>query len=359
MASIRTRTTKDGKTRYHVRGLGIESRTFSRKADAVKYRDNTERLVALGPLYESEPETLGEALAHYLERKERYRWADSTARTFAETARNLDPLAHLPLSRLGVRMVHGLLMELAERAPRQAQKTRALLLAVLKDAQTRAQRIDPALLKIEPIKRTEREPQFLTVEQLDTLTSWLPEYVKRIVPVAGLSGMRQGELLSLTEGDLHLEDAEPWLMVRRSTTKTAAGHRKVKLNAEVTALIREQLLARPLGTPLVFPSPTGKRWDPKRFMGRVFRPAREAAGLPAVTFHDLRHTAVSLMAAAGWRPEHIAEQIGHADGGALILKRYRHCYPHELTDALARLDAYVATSRAGNGGHHVATGSEG
>jgi hypothetical protein len=32
---------------------------------------------------------------------------------------------------------------------------------------------------------------------------------------------------------------------------------------------------------------------------------------------------------AGYRPEWIAERLGHADGGALVLKRYRHLYPSE------------------------------
>jgi integrase len=39
------------------------------------------------------------------------------------------------------------------------------------------------------------------------------------------------------------------------------------------------------------------------------------------TFHDLRHTGASLMIAAGCHVKVIAEQMGHADGGALVLDR--------------------------------------
>ena len=34
-------------------------------------------------------------------------------------------------------------------------------------------------------------------------------------------------------------------------------------------------------------------------MSRVFKPAARAAGMPELTFHDLRHTGASLMIAAG------------------------------------------------------------
>jgi integrase len=61
--------------------------------------------------------------------------------------------------------------------------------------------------------------------------------------------------------------------------------------------------------------------------------ARVAATLAkrydSLGFHQLRHAAISLMRRAGYRPAWVAERVGHADGGALILKRYRHLYPSE------------------------------
>jgi integrase len=61
-------------------------------------------------------------------------------------------------------------------------------------------------------------------------------------------------------------------------------------------------------------------------MGRYFKPAARAAGIPELTFHDLRHTGASLMIAAGCHVKTIAEQMGHADGGGLVLQRYGHLY---------------------------------
>lgn len=53
-----------------------------------------------------------------------------------------------------------------------------------------------------------------------------------------------------------------------------------------------------------------------------------------LTCHDLRHTAASLMRQAGMPAELVAERLGHADGGALLLRTYRHVRVGETRVAL-------------------------
>ena len=76
-------------------------------------------------------------------------------------------------------------------------------------------------------------------------------------------------------------------------------------------------------------------------MNRVFKPAARAAGIPELTFHDLRHTGASLMIAAGCNVKVIAEQMGHADGGALVLRRYGHLYKGARRQAAIALESHV------------------
>ena len=76
-------------------------------------------------------------------------------------------------------------------------------------------------------------------------------------------------------------------------------------------------------------------------MHRVFKPAAKAAGIPELTFHDLRHTGASLMIAAGCHVKVIAEQMGHSDGGGLVLKRYGHLYKGARLQAATVLEAHV------------------
>jgi len=93
-----------------------------------------------------------------------------------------------------------------------------------------------------------------------------------------------------------------------------------------------------------FPNKKGEQWNRHRFREQVWQPAIEAAGYQSLGFHQLRHTAISLMCRAGYRPEWVAERVGHADGGALILKRYRHLYPSESYAAAPSLDALLSSA---------------
>ena len=137
------------------------------------------------------------------------------------------------------------------------------------------------------------------------------------------------------------------------------------------ALLREQLLARAPGTNLVFPTPEGGSWNRFRFGDRVWRKSVAAAvrhdveavggqpsALDGFTFHLLRHTAGSLMAAAGYDPAVAAERMGHTDGGALFLRTYRHLYEGEKRLHAARLDAYVRASLDENGTRVPGTSAE-
>ena len=44
------------------------------------------------------------------------------------------------------------------------------------------------------------------------------------------------------------------------------------------------------------------------------------------------------MASAGVHVSVIASMVGHADGGALLLRKYRHLFPHEQRQAAAAFD---------------------
>ena len=90
-------------------------------------------------------------------------------------------------------------------------------------------------------------------------------------------------------------------------------------------------MVRPVSTSLLFPNARGTVYSKSGFRS-VFLPALLEAGLAHRNkmrkivadfhFHELRHTAISLMCRAGMKPELIALRVGHSDGGALIYRRY-------------------------------------
>jgi len=90
------------------------------------------------------------------------------------------------------------------------------------------------------------------------------------------------------------------------------------------------------------------------FYGRHFRPAvrrlvesgRWPSRLADLRFHDLRHTAASLLIANGEHPKAVADRLGHSDIG-ITMNRYGHLYEGHAKEIADRLDE---TFRAGLAG---------
>ena len=71
-------------------------------------------------------------------------------------------------------------------------------------------------------------------------------------------------------------------------------------------------------------------------MRRSFFPALVRAGLPRIRFHDLRHTAATLLLAGGVHAKVVSELLGHSSV-AITLDVYSHVTPN-LQAAAAETD---------------------
>jgi integrase len=251
------------------------------------------------------------------------------------------PFRSTPRSQLRRNEIEDHVVERAAEARRSAKNELEFLKAVLRRAEERGQRVDGRILRIEPVRHESREGIALTPTELAELASWFPEDMKRLVLLAGTVGARQNEWFTLDQRQLELDGDEPVMRIPRTLNKSRRP-KAIPLTPREALLLKEQLLARSAGTSLVFPNRKGEQWNRHRFRDQVWQPAIEAAGYESLGFHQLRHTAVSLMCSSGYRPEWVAERVGHSDGGALILKRYRHLYPSESYAAAPSLDALVA-----------------
>jgi integrase len=113
-------------------------------------------------------------------------------------------------------------------------------------------------------------------------THWL----RPMVELAILSGMRQGELRALTWRNVHLEEA--WAHIPESKDIKGSRPRDVPLLPEAVKVLKDW---RDQGVQswqsLVFHDVTDQA------VSKAFAAAAEAAGLPHLTFHDLRHVAVT------------------------------------------------------------------
>jgi len=166
------------------------------------------------------------------------------------------------------------------------------------------------------------------------------------------TGMRQGELFGLKWSDLQWNNAK--LHVQRQVQKipgqgwgfvepkTRSGRRTIKLGEGSLFILRQhwerQGLQKALAghrwkeNDLIFPSSVGTPGDPSNLRVDFLR-TLEKAGLPKIRFHDLRHTAASLLLNHGIPVIIVSKILGHSKP-SITLDVYGHLY-HEMQDEAA------------------------
>ena len=171
------------------------------------------------------------------------------------------------------------------------------------------------------------------------------------------SGLRLGELLGLSWDDVDLDDRK--LTVRRTLAraygggydfaepKTKRSRRTVMLPTMAVEALKKQKARQAatrlaVGTAwqdrrnLVFTDAIGRPVEPGS-VSKSFRSAADRLGLP-VRFHDTRHTAATLMLAAGVPLKVVSETLGHASI-VVTADVYAHVTPdlkREAADAMDR-----------------------
>ena len=173
------------------------------------------------------------------------------------------------------------------------------------------------------------------------------------------TGMRQGELLGLKWSDLDWINGS--FQVQRqlqridgeglvfSEPKSLASNRSVLISITMLDRLRNHLdyqiqEKRLLGekweeNDMMFPSTTGTPAD-HRNLFRDFKSILKKAELPDIRFHDLRHTAATLMLEQGVHPKVVQERLGHADI-TLTLNTYSHVMPSMQEEAAKKMDALL------------------
>lgn len=81
----------------------------------------------------------------------------------------------------------------------------------------------------------------------------------------------------------------------------------------------------------VFTDVLGRPVEPRTLYG-WYRQLVEEAGVPRIRFHDLRHTAASLMIHNGINAKTVSDRLGHADV-AFTLRVYAHLYDEQREEA--------------------------
>jgi integrase len=177
--------------------------------------------------------------------------------------------------------------------------------------------------------------------------------------LAVVTGMRQMEMLGLKWSDLDWERGI--IRVERQLSrdsrdgvayvspKTHFGKRTVILGEKTLDLLRahfekQQALANGAGEKwidygLIFTTSCGTPID-HRNLTREFKRLLSQADLPDIRFHDLRHTAASLMLNNNVAPIVVSRRLGHAKA-SITMDIYGHLIPGMQEEAARKMDNLV------------------
>ncbi len=208
-------------------------------------------------------------------------------------------------------------------------------------------------------RMAEHEMHILDREQVHRLLEAAhQDRLEALYVLAVSTGMRQGELLALRWSDIDLERCT--VQVRATlqwakqggytlaAPKTRQSRRQITLTALACAALRthrlrqsEERLAAGVARgmhDLVFTSKTGSALDGRNVTRTDFAHLLKCAGLPAIRFQGLRHTAATLLLGRGVNPKIVSEMLGHTKVG-ITLDIYSHVLPDMQQQAAAEMDA--------------------
>jgi integrase len=173
--------------------------------------------------------------------------------------------------------------------------------------------------------------------------------------------MRQGELLGLKWQDINFSKGT--LQVRRVLTrippgasgkrefresepKTEKSRRSITIASIALEALRQhrvrqieiKLRAGPLWEDhdYVFCTLAGTHLRPNHVVDE-FKKLLKKAGLPAIRFHDLRHSAATLLLSLGVHAKVVQEMLGHTQI-SMTMDIYSHVLPSMQQDAVSRLN---------------------
>jgi integrase len=168
--------------------------------------------------------------------------------------------------------------------------------------------------------------------------------------------MRRGELLALKWQDIDF--TQNMLQVRRIFTR-AKGQRYVETEPK-TEKSRRSILLAPLiieilkqhrvrqleaklkageawqDNNLVFCTAFGTPLNPNKVLER-FKTLLNRAGLPDIRFHDLRHSAATILLSMGVHPKVVQELLGH-NQISMTMDTYSHVLPTMQKEAINKLN---------------------
>lgn len=368
MANITSYETQSGR-RFEVRylkpdGRSSRKRGFARKRDAELWMAEHVTAAKASDMFVSHEAgmvTVGQLYEQFVAERSPL-WKPSQARTVDSRWRtHIAPrFAEVPVNRVTRAMLQDWVSALAERRSASLTRTTANILDGILSIAVQDRRIvrnpmDGITLPRKPRKKAVRT--YLTVAQLMLLADEclrgrrLGVQRRALVLLLGFCGLRWGEMCALRVGDVDYGRGR--VEVRSNLVRVGTGWVEGSpKNGEVRSVPMPRIVADALrvvtdgrgpeervfaedGEPPRLQSVTDAKTNRTWYVSAIRR-----AGVPAVSPHELRHTAASIAVHAGANVKALQRMLGHASA-SMTLDVYADLFDSDLDDVARMVDAAV------------------
>jgi len=305
------------------RGWKTVTQTFDTEREAKRWARNFEAEIAAGRFVPDDQEhttTLREALDLYRSQRTVQK-RGSRQETYRIERWKKHPLAELPLARIESREIAQYIAE-RERVvgPQAIHHELKIISDLFETARTEwgmKSLQNPVADVRKPPLPEHRDRRLEPGEEEQLLQQCGPD-LKAAVLLALETAMRRGDLCALKWDKIDLDKR----IARLPQTKNGYAH-TVPLSSKAIALLRA--LPRRLDGQVF-------GWNDPHSITRAFERASARAGIQGLTFHDLRHEALSRLAERGFDIPHLSAVSGHRSWAAL--RRYVNLRPEEVARKL-------------------------
>jgi len=348
VANVQKVSRKDGRTAYRIDYRspdgGRVRKTFDKKVDAQAYLGKVLAAKREGQYEEifgipAKAITFEELAGHYVENYRGQKCFETFKRAHVMTL--LDVFGRRPLSKITYldleKLRNNRKLTPTWKGTVRADASVNREMAVLKHMLNKA--VEWGMLEVNPfrkgsslmLKENNKRMRFLSEGEVAALLRESPDHLRPIVQTALLTGMRSGEILTLTwdqvrDGIIYLTE-----------TKSNKG-RQIPVNGSLEIILKELRRRYQLRSSYVFCKEDGSRYGSVK---TAFGSACRRAGITGFRFHDLRHTFASHMVMAGVDMKTLQEILGHAD--IKMTMRYAHLSPGHLREAVQAVNHLVRT----------------
>lgn len=208
---------------------------------------------------------------------------------------------------------------------------------------------NPAL-GAKPPQRQEKEQDVWEIEEAVKFLAGIRDHrLYALYATALLTGLRRGELLGLTWPHVNFTTmmlrihqtvlyADNKILVQPAP-KTKQGRRNVAFGPGLAAILKEHKAKAKVNSPYVFHNRKGGPIDPHNLSGKQFPKLCENTGVRRIPFHNLRHTHLTELVAAGVHLRVVSDRAGHSSTD-FTANTYAHVLP-----SMQRGAAEVSESR--------------